>query len=100
VRVRTSRDWKTERNGIRIIVADMGGGIAREHCAKLFELFFTTKGEKGTGLGLWVTQGIVHKHGGFIRVRSSDTVGRSGTVFSLFLPVSAEPPGLSPDASP
>jgi PAS domain S-box-containing protein len=99
VRVRAARDWKTDRKGIRIIVADVGNGIAREHCAKLFEPFFTTKGEKGTGLGLWVTQGIVHKHGGFIRVRSSDTAGRSGTVFSLFLPVSAEPPGLPADAS-
>ena len=56
---------------------------------RIFEPFFTTKGQKGTGLGLWVTEGIVHKHNGKLRVRSSQTVGRSGTCFSIFLPAAA-----------
>jgi signal transduction histidine kinase len=44
------------------------------------------KEEKGTGLGLWVVRGIVAKHGGSIRLRSSTGPRRSGTVFSVFLP--------------
>ncbi len=46
----------------------------------------STKGEQGTGLGLWVTQGIVSRLGGSIRVRSSVRPARSGTCFSIFLP--------------
>ena len=53
---------------------------------KIFEPFFTTKGQTGTGLGLWVTSDIIVKHGGSIRLRSSETPGRSGSVFMLFLP--------------
>ena len=48
--------------------------------------------QRGTGLGLWVTYGIVTKHGGWIRVRSSSRLGRSGTMFLIFLP--AEPAEL------
>jgi PAS domain S-box-containing protein len=84
--VAPSRDWKSGQAGVRITFADNGRGIAPQHRAHLFEAFFTTKGQKGTGLGLWVSQGIVRKHGGFIRVRSSVRPGRAGTVFSIFLP--------------
>ena len=52
----------------------------------LFAPFYTTKGEKGTGLGLWVSRGIVEKHEGTIHVISSVRQGRSGTAFSVFLP--------------
>jgi signal transduction histidine kinase len=55
--------------------------------ARVFEPFYTTKGDTGTGLGLWLSEGIVRKHGGLIRVRSCTHPGRSGTVFSVFLPV-------------
>jgi signal transduction histidine kinase len=61
-------------------------GIPPEHLEKIFEPFFTTKVDIGTGLGLWVSRGIVQKHHGSMRVRSSTTSGRSGTVFSIFLP--------------
>ena len=74
--------------GVRIAIADDGCGIGASDRARLFEPFFTTKGEFGTGLGLWVSQGIVEKHGGTIRFRSSTLPGRSGTVFSVFLPAS------------
>jgi two-component system, chemotaxis family, CheB/CheR fusion protein len=74
------------RSGVRIVIADDGPGISREHREHIFEPFFTTKGEKGTGLGLWVVKGIVAKHGGSIRMRSSTTPGKSGAVFSVFLP--------------
>ena len=63
----------------------------------VYEPFYTTKGETGTGLGLWVTAGIVDKHGGSIHVRSkvrSQITGgntqkdRRGTVFTVILPQS------------
>jgi signal transduction histidine kinase len=51
---------------------------------RLFHPFVTTKGESGTGLGLWVSKGILDKHHGTIRVRSR--LGK-GTVFRVFLPL-------------
>jgi PAS domain S-box-containing protein len=74
------------RPGVRIVVADNGTGIAAQDRPKLFEPFYTTKKDLGTGLGLWLSQGIVRKHRGKIQVRSCAQPGRSGTVFSLFLP--------------
>ena len=69
---------------IRILVADTGAGIPQAILESIFEPFVTTKGEKGTGLGLWIVKGIVENHAGKIRVRSR--VGH-GTVFKLDLPV-------------
>ncbi len=63
----------------------------------MFEPFFSTKGERGTGLGLWVTQGIVQKHGGFIRFRSRAQQSRCGTVFSVFLPATVTAETTRPD---
>jgi PAS domain S-box-containing protein len=74
------------RDGVRITFADNGSGIAREHRKKIFEPFFTTKKDVGTGLGLWLTLGLVEKHQGSIRVRSSVQPGKTWTVFSVFLP--------------
>jgi two-component system, NtrC family, sensor kinase len=86
--VYNSRSWKQpECRGVRIVIADNGSGILPQNRQQLFRPFFTTKGEKGTGLGLWVTQGIVRKHGGFIRVRSNTAPGRNGTCFCIFIPV-------------
>ncbi len=78
--------------GVRVTIYDNGTGIRREARRRLFEAFFTTKGEKGTGIGLWVSRSIVAKHGGAIRVRSSVVPGRSGTMFSVFLPFNFEQP--------
>jgi PAS domain S-box-containing protein len=80
-------DWRNlSKRGIRVVVADDGPGIDAETQGNLFRPFFTTKGQKGTGLGLWVSQGIVTKHGGSIRLRSR-TGTRHGTCFAVFLPV-------------
>jgi signal transduction histidine kinase len=54
--------------------------------SRLFEAFFTTKGISGTGLGLWLSSGIVKKHGGRLSVKSSASGKRRGTVFVLSLP--------------
>jgi PAS domain S-box-containing protein len=82
-----SADPRTpSRSGVRITVADTGCGIHTDHIDSIFEPFFTTKKDTGTGLGLWVSRELVEKHGGTLRVRSSTSDSRSGTVFSIFLP--------------
>ncbi len=72
--------------GVAIIVSDNGSGIPSDVLPKLFQPFFTTKGEHGTGLGLWVSQGIVEKHGGRITITSDDTPTNHGTTVTVFLP--------------
>jgi signal transduction histidine kinase/CheY-like chemotaxis protein len=68
---------------VRVEVADDGPGISRELQAKLFQPFFTTKGERGTGLGLCLSLQIAERHGGDLRLRSE--VGQ-GTTATLELP--------------
>ena len=72
--------------GVRVTVLDTGAGISLGVRRNLFAPFYTTKGEKGTGLGLWVSRGIIEKHEGTIYLRSSTQPGKSGTAFSVFLP--------------
>ncbi|HYU48140.1 MAG TPA: PAS domain S-box protein [Terriglobales bacterium] len=86
VRVAAGRQWCDGREGIRITVADNGSGIPRESLRRIFEPFYSTKKDSGTGLGLWVSRGIVRKHGGSIRVRSRAEGGVTGTMFMVFLP--------------
>jgi PAS domain S-box-containing protein len=93
VRARRSRDWREpEQQGVRFTIADTGSGMSREVRRQIFEAFFTTKESTGTGLGLWVSQEIVRKHGGQIRVRSRAEGGEaaSGTVFTIFIPDNRE----------
>jgi PAS domain S-box-containing protein len=90
VRVSADHRWRDGQEGIRITVADNGGGIHRENLGRIFEPFYTTKKDTGTGLGLWVSRGIVEKHGGSIRVRSRASGTKTGTVFSIFLPYQQE----------
>jgi signal transduction histidine kinase len=87
VRASDRSEWKNaSMHGLRLTVADSGVGIPPRAMAHVFEPFYTTKGEHGTGLGLWVTHGIVHRLGGSIRVRSKTQPGKSGACFSVFLP--------------
>ena len=86
VRLHPQRDWHTGTEGVRLTVADTGEGVAPEMQAHLYEPFQTTKEMTGTGLGLWVSKGIVEKHGGRIRMRTRRGVGH-GTVFAVWLPV-------------
>jgi len=92
VRVRCTRSWSDPGvRGVRISVGDNGSGIPLEVQRRLGEPFFTTKGQRGTGLGLWVTRAIVERYGGEMQLRSSVEARRHGTVFSIFLPTNLRP---------
>jgi PAS domain S-box-containing protein len=61
-----------------LLVEDNGEGIDEEHLPRIFEAFFSTKEEVGTGIGLWVTRELVEKNGGRISARSSARSDRAG----------------------
>jgi PAS domain S-box-containing protein len=86
IRIWTRPSRKGRENGVSVFISDDGPGIKPENQQKIFEPFFTTKGQKGTGLGLWVSKDLVQKHGGIIRVRSSENTRRKGTCFWIFIP--------------
>ena len=86
LRVSSAGILPNHRPGIRITVADNGKGIEPAALPRIFEAFFTTKEEVGTGLGLWVSKELIEKHGGSIRARSATKGPRRGTVFSIILP--------------
>jgi PAS domain S-box-containing protein len=77
----------THGDGACVTVADNGPGIPEDLRVRIFDPFFTTKRSKGTGIGLWISQGIVHKYGGHIRLRSN-TAPKSptGTMFRVCIP--------------
>jgi two-component system CheB/CheR fusion protein len=87
IRIRNSTDWrKRNRRGIRITIADTGMGMDIATLHKIYEIFFTTKTGTGTGLGMWVCAQLVERLRGDLHAWSTTRPGRSGTVFSLFLP--------------
>ena len=79
--------------GATIVIADNGAGIPEKIRSNLFQPFFSTKGEHGTGLGLWVSRGIVHKHGGTISLENVPQ--GQGTSVRIFL---AEKPTMGTTA--
>ena len=99
---RVSVEARRDGEGVRLVVADTGGGIPRDHLDRIFEPFFTTKeAGKGVGLGLAVVYGIVTRHHGRIAVASEP--GR-GTAFTIHLPArqpedGAAPGGPSPETT-
>jgi len=85
VAVRPAKD-RAGREGVTVTVADNGCGMSKATLDRLFQPFATTKGEEGTGLGLWVSKGILDKHHARIAVRSKPGLG---TVFRFFIPLDA-----------
>ena len=75
-----------DRPGATVTITDSGSGIAEANLAKLFKPFFTTKGELGTGLGLWVSKGIIEKHGGNIELTNSTDPRFPGAAVRVYLP--------------
>jgi signal transduction histidine kinase len=98
VKVAKACDWSgSHLPGVRVTILDTGSGIEAKHRKSVFQPFFTTKTDVGTGLGLWITRGIVEKHRGTIRMKSKTGEDRHGTAFSIFLPeqFAAGNPGAS-----
>jgi PAS domain S-box-containing protein len=89
-RAHDTTDIPTGRRGVRITVADTGHGMSSATLNHLFEPFFTTKDLNGTGLGLWISHGIIQRHKGRLEVRSSQHPVHHGTIFSLFLPTTPD----------
>jgi signal transduction histidine kinase len=87
LREREGKDWKTNRKGVRVTIADTGYGMSKETAAHIFEPFFTKKETTGTGLGLWVSAGILEKHGARVSIRSSEDAHKHGTVFAIWFPL-------------
>jgi signal transduction histidine kinase len=85
LRVRVSTATLDGVRCARLTVADTGSGIRTEIRPNLFTQFFTTKGSRGTGLGLWLTRDIVQRNWGRLRYRSR-TNAPTGTVFTIYLP--------------
>jgi PAS domain S-box-containing protein len=90
LRVAEGTDFETQRRGIVISVIDTGNGIRRDDARRIFQPFFTTKSAKGTGLGLWISKGIVQKYEGTIGFRSLHSAQGTCTCFRIFLPFAGE----------
>jgi signal transduction histidine kinase len=87
VRLHRSKRWNgKDTAGMRVLVADNGCGMQEHVRAKLGQPFYTTKGQRGTGLGLWVSRTILQRYGAEMRLRSSVAPERHGTTFSVFVP--------------
>ena len=81
-----AQDLAGPRSMVELRVEDSGSGITAEDLPHIFEPFFSNKGNRGTGLGLAVTWGIIEGHSGTIEVQSES--GR-GTQFTVRLPLAA-----------
>jgi signal transduction histidine kinase len=81
---------------VHITVADSGCGIREDLRRNLFAPFHTSKGEAGTGLGLWLSKSLVEKHCGRIHWRSCVRPGQSGTAFRITLRMSPGKPARTP----
>jgi PAS domain S-box-containing protein len=88
LRIRIGERWNETagRTDLRISFGDTGAGVLPEHSKHLFEPFYTTKSSKGTGLGLWISKGIVQKYDGTIQFRSMSFKGGHRTAFCVTLP--------------
>lgn len=90
VATRRGSDLEPRSESVRIEVRDTGVGMDEETRGRVFEAFFSTKQQRGTGLGLWVSHGIAQGHGGTMKVRSKPG---EGATFVVALPVGGPPEG-------
>jgi PAS domain S-box-containing protein len=97
IRIRARRYGHPGKGHVVVSICDNGVGIPRRLLPQVFAPFFSTKSERGSGLGLWVALGIVQRHGGTMRVRSSQRLNNHGSVFTVTLP--AWPMSSSEDKS-
>ena len=86
VTIRERPEQPGQEKKISVAISDTGSGIKPDHAKHLFEPFFTTKAAKGTGLGLWISKGIIQKYDGSIRFRSLQSPRLRVTSFRVTLP--------------
>jgi two-component system, NtrC family, sensor kinase len=98
VSVRLATDWTTQEREVLISIVDTGTGIQAQDAPRIFQPFFSTKSTKGTGLGLWISKGIVQKYNGRIAFRTYRHAGKTTTCFRVFLPGTGSQNGTSPAA--
>lgn len=84
----TLATWLRDPDTVGVSIKDNGKGMSDEVLRHIFEPFFTTKKTSGTGLGMFITYGIIRRLGGDIAVQSKEG---AGTTVSVFLPVKAAP---------
>lgn len=89
--ITTRKVISSKGDGLEVAIRDNGTGIKPESLPKIFDAFFTTKGELGTGIGLWVTRQLIEARGGQISVASSVELARHGTTITIFIPFAFPP---------
>ena len=77
-------------NGVVLSVEDTGIGIAQEHLPRIFDAFYTTRSNIGTGIGLFVARQFIESHGGRIEVQSRTGPRSHGTKMSIYLPLASQ----------
>jgi signal transduction histidine kinase len=94
--VSVASEWDAETSTARIRVSDNGVGIDESEIDSIFQIFASSKGSRGTGLGLPVSQKIIREHGGTIRVSSRPG---QGATFLIELPMTrrSDPKGVAED---
>ncbi len=90
-------DTVSGRQYVRLRITDDGVGMDEATRDHAFDAFFTTKPERGTGLGLWVVKGVVSDCGGRIGIESAPG---KGTTVSVWLPAAQSTPGTPVEARP
>jgi len=95
LQVQIGETTNLQREGVQIAIRDNGTGIQQEHLSKIFDAFFTTKGNLGTGIGLWVAKQLIEKQHGQIAITSCTDPENSGTTLNIFLPF-ADPQSADP----
>jgi two-component system, NtrC family, sensor kinase len=97
VHLREVTDWSGNRRGTAISILDTGVGIQPDDLKRLFQPFFSTKSTKGTGLGLWISKGIIQKYDGTLTCRTFRGDHGNVTCFRVFVPVGG---GLNVSSQP
>jgi PAS domain S-box-containing protein len=86
IRIDKSPAEELRSAGALVEIADSGPGVPDSDAHNLFQPFYTTKGDQGTGLGLWVSMGIVQKHGGTIQIVNGTDNHLPGAHVRVYLP--------------
>lgn len=98
IRISTEPAHQGDSEGVLVKIVDDGVGIPDNFRSKLFSAFVTSKGENGTGLGLWVSRSIVQRHGGIIAITSNKD-GSPGATVSIYLPVKIGSPNRATEGA-